>query len=131
LPLINNTVLFKNVNPSKDHWLSTGAGIGGLSYSFVVTKSHVRIELTISASSKEKNKLYFKRLLKNKEAIESAFGNELVWEELPENKMSRIKIEEKGVNLFNESDWDRMNTFIISNLPKFENAFQPFIKNLR
>jgi uncharacterized protein with ParB-like and HNH nuclease domain len=131
LPLINNTVLFKNVNPSKDHWLSTGAGIGGLSYSFVVTKSHARVELTISASSKEMNKQYFKRLLKNKEVIEGVFGGELVWEELPENKMSRIKIEEKGVNLFNESDWDRMNEFLVSNLQKFENAFQPFIKNLR
>lgn len=131
LPLINNTVLFQNVNPSKDHWLSTGAGIGGLSYTFIVTKSYVRIELAIVTSRKENNKLYFKRLLKNKEAIENTFGSELEWEELPDNKMSRIKIEEQGVNIFNESDWDRMNTFIISNLPKFENAFRPFIKNLK
>lgn len=131
LPLISNTALFQNVNPSKDHWLSTGAGIGGLSYTFLATKSYVRIELAILTSTKEKNKLYFKKLLKNKEAIESSFGSELVWEELPENKMSRIKIEEQGVNLFNESDWDRMNTFIVSNLPKFENAFQPFVKNLK
>jgi hypothetical protein len=29
LPLLNHTNLFDNVNPSKDHWLSTGAGIGG------------------------------------------------------------------------------------------------------
>jgi hypothetical protein len=33
--------------------------------------------------------------------------------------------------LFNENDWPLMNQFIISNLPKFENAIQPFIKNLK
>ncbi len=75
--------------------------------------------------------MYFKKLYKNKEAIEQSFGNALVWEELPENKMCRIKIEEQGVNLFNESDWDKMNTFLVTNLSKFETAFQPFIKNLR
>ncbi|MBC7391403.1 MAG: DUF4268 domain-containing protein, partial [Opitutaceae bacterium] len=131
LPLLSSTNLFTNVNPSKDHWLGTGAGIGGVSYTLIITKSHVRIELTISTSSKEKNKLYFKRLLKNKEAIEQTFGQSLVWEELPENKMSRIKIEQQGVNLFNETDWTSMNEFMILNLPKFENAIQPFIKNLK
>jgi uncharacterized protein with ParB-like and HNH nuclease domain len=131
LPLVENTSLFANVNPSKDHWLSTGAGTAGVSYTFVITKSFVRIELTISTSNKETNKIYFKKLHKNKEAIEHAFGGALVWEELPENKMSRIKIEEQGLNLFNESDWGTMNNFMVSNLPKFESAFQPFIKNLK
>jgi hypothetical protein len=37
LPLIKNTELFSNVNPSKDHWLSAGAGLSGLAYSFVIT----------------------------------------------------------------------------------------------
>ncbi len=131
LPLLNDTDLFGNVNASKDHWLSSGAGTGGVSYTFVVTKTYARIELTISTSSKETNKIYFKNLLRNKEQIEQTFGGELVWEELPENKMSRIKIEEQGVSLFNDVDWERMNLFLISNLPKFEKALEPFIKKLR
>lgn len=131
LPLLEDTILFAKVNPSKDHWLSTGAGTAGLSFTFLVTKSYVRIELSILTSSKETNKAYFKKLQKNKEIIEQSFGRALVWEELPENKMSRIKIEEQDVNLFNESDWETMNEFIVSNLPKFEKALQPFIKNLR
>jgi uncharacterized protein with ParB-like and HNH nuclease domain len=131
LPLLKKTKLFANVNPSKDHWLSAGAGTAGVSYTFVVTKYCVRIELAIITSSKETNKLYFKKLHKNKDAIEQVFGNELVWEELPDNKMSRIKIEEQNVNLFNEADWERMNTFIVSNLPRFEGALQPYIKKLK
>ena len=131
LPLIKDTTLFTNVNPTKDHWLGTGAGTAGVTYTFVITKSYARIELTILTSSKETNKMYFKKLQKNKEAIEQSFGSEIVWEELPENKMSRIKIEQQGVNIFNEPDWELINEFLVSNLPKFENAFRPFIKNLK
>jgi uncharacterized protein with ParB-like and HNH nuclease domain len=131
LPLLNHTNLFGNVNPTKDHWLSTGAGIGGISYTLIITKTHVRIELSITTSSKEKNKLYFKKLLKNKEAIEQAFANPLIWEELVDNKMSRVKFELQDVNLFNDNHWERMNQFFVEYLPKFENAFRPFIKNLK
>jgi len=131
LPLLENTSLFSNVNPTKDHWLGTGAGIAGVSYTFVISKTYVRIELTILNSSKETNKNYFKKLYKNKEAIEQSFGSALVWEELPNNKMSRIKIEDQGVNIYNESDWETMNAFLVSNLPKFEKAFTPFIKELK
>lgn len=131
LPLLNHTNLFDNVSPSKDHWLSTGAGIGGLAYTLIITKSHIRIELGISTSSQEKNKAYFKKLLKSKDAVEQAFGSELEWEELPDNKMSRVKFEMQDVNLFNETNWVKMNNFFIDYLTKFEQAIQPFIKNLK
>jgi hypothetical protein len=75
--------------------------------------------------------MYFKKLLRNKESIEQAFGQELVWEELPENKMSRIKIEKIGVSMFNEASWDIMNEFTVYNLAKFEGALSSFVKNLK
>jgi len=131
LPLLKHTNLFTNVNPSKDHWLSTGAGIGGLAYTLIITKSNIRIELGISTASKEKNKSYFKKLFKHKEAIDLAFGHPLEWEELPDNKMSRVKFELQNVNLFNEAHWEEMNAFFVNYLPKFENAFQPFLKNIK
>jgi uncharacterized protein with ParB-like and HNH nuclease domain len=131
LPLLENTTLFSNVSASKDHWISSGAGTAGLSYTLVITKMYVRIELTILTSSKDKNKMFFNKLLRNKETIEQTFGQKLEWEELPENKMSRIKIEKQGVNLFRKTDWLEMNEFIITNLPQFEKAFSSFIKNLK
>ncbi len=131
LPLINDTTLFANVSPSKDNWLVAGSGIGGIGYILVVTKSHVRIELAISTSSKEKNKVYFKKLLRKKEEIEQAFGQPLIWEELPENKMSRLKFELQDMNVFSESDWSKMNEFFVVYLPRFERALQGHIKNLR
>ncbi|MGM0580493.1 MAG: DUF4268 domain-containing protein [Bacteroidota bacterium] len=131
LPKLTNTALFDKVTPSKDHWLSTGAGTAGLAYTMVISKKFVRIELTISTASKEKNKKYFHKLHQNKSQIENQFGKELEWEELPENKMSRIKIEKQGVSIFNDYDWLEMSDFLISNLREFENALEPFIDRLK
>jgi uncharacterized protein with ParB-like and HNH nuclease domain len=131
LQKIENTSLFKNVSPSKGHWLSTGAGTAGVSYTMLVTKSYASIELTISSSSKEQNKMYFNKLLKNKSQIEELFGKELIWEELPDNKMSRIHFMLKDVNLFDESNWDRMDQFFVEHLPKFEKAFAESLRKLK
>ena len=65
------------------------------------------------------------------EEIEQIFGEELIWEELPDNKMSRIKTELLGVNIFDEGDWDRMISFLTSKLPSFEAAFRSHIDELK
>ncbi|RXJ52643.1 DUF4268 domain-containing protein [Gelidibacter gilvus] len=131
LPLLHDTEIFSNVNPSKDSWLSAGAGVSGVNYTFAVTGNYARIELSIITSSKETNKKYFRTLYNQKDSIETAFGNQLEWEELPDNKMSRIKYELKGVNLFDRADWERMIEFLVTYLPKFELALQPTIQILR
>ena len=131
LSQLENTKLFENVNPSKDHWLSTGAGISGVSYTLLVTRAYVRLEFTISAANKELNKRYFHQIIQNKNQVEERFGAELTWEELPENKMSRIKYELDNVSLFEENDWETMNSFIVNNLPKFEQAFKPEIVKIK
>jgi hypothetical protein len=82
-------------------------------------------------SSKEKNKAYFKKLLKSKDSVEQAFGDSLNWIELPDNKMSLVSYKLEDINLYEENNWDIMNQFFIANLPKFENAFRPFIKSIK
>ncbi|RXG13260.1 DUF4268 domain-containing protein [Leeuwenhoekiella aestuarii] len=131
LPQIENTKLFSNVNPTRDHWLSSGAGTSGVMYTFVITGSYARVELGLISSSKEKNKSYFTKLYKYKNAIEASLGCELIWEELPENKMSRIKVELQDVNLFDEQDWPKMTSFLIETLPNFEQALQPYVNRLK
>jgi len=126
-----DTDLFSNINPTNDHWLSAGAGISGLRYTFVVTSKYTRIELAIVKSSKEKNKDIFKQLITDKNNIEAIFGNNLEWEELAENKMSRIKYELTDVNLFDKADWNNMSKFLIKYVSKFESALQKSIKKLK
>ena len=131
LPKLNETELFLNVNPTTDHWLGSGAGISGLQYVFVITGKYVRIELAILKSIKEKNKEIFKYLFNLKDTIELKFSNSLEWEELPENKMSRIKYQLNDVNLFDKADWEKISQFFVKYLPKFESAFSTEIKNLK
>lgn len=131
LPLLTNTNLFKSVSPSKDHWLSTGSGIGGITYTILVTKAYTAIELTISRASKQENKDYYNFLFQKKAAIEIDFGSSLIWDELPNNKMSRIKVQLDNVNIYEENDWIKMNNFITLNLSKFENALHKQIEYLK
>lgn len=131
LPLLQEIKLFENINAAKDQWLSSGAGVSGLQYTLTNTKSCARIELGIITSSKDMNKAYFRRLFSRKELIETSLGKALGWQELPDNKMSRIKIELNNVDFFNEGEWDLRNSFFLEMLPKFKMAFDPFIKELK
>lgn len=85
--------LYQNVSPSKDHWISAGSGISGVTYTSVVTGNYICIELAIWGKTQDENKAVFDALLVKKDKIESDFGNKLIWERLDDNKMSRIKFE--------------------------------------
>lgn len=130
LPNIENTTLFSNVSASKDHWITTGSGKSGVVFSLVITQKYTRMELALSTSNKELNKKYFNKLLSNKESIESDFGDKLEWEELADYKMSRIKYELSDVSIYEDNDWEKMRTFLITHLPKFEKALKPFVSEL-
>ena len=130
LPKLTNTNLYSNVNPGKDHWLAAGAGTSGVHYSLVVVQRKCQIELSLASSSKEKNKQHFNYLKNHQEKIENTFGNSLIWQELADKKMSRIKFQCPGLNVYNREDWDDINKFFIEHLENFEKAFeQTILKN--
>jgi len=96
----------------------------------VISRKYARIELTLGSSNKDTNKIYFKKLEKNKTEIENIFGNPLEWELLPDSKMSRIKFEDTNLNLYNEEDWNQFDEFFIAHLPRFKKAFEGYIGSL-
>ena len=83
-----------------DHWLSTGSGISGCPYSFIVTKSYCSVEFGLSSSEKDFNKKAFDYFYKFKNDIEESFGDKLIWEKLDDKKMSRISYRMKCIKLF-------------------------------
>ncbi len=66
----SNLDLFRNISPSKDHWLSAGSGMRGVPYTFVFLKQAARVEVNISRSLTEENKLVFDELYKQKDMLE-------------------------------------------------------------
>jgi hypothetical protein len=128
---INKTTsLYQNVSPSKDHWISAGSGISGVTFTSVVTGDYIRIELSIHGKTQEENKAIFDALESQKSTIETTFDNPLDWERLPDKRMSRIKFELQGVSVFNEEDWHKMFGFMCQHVPKFEAAFKKPIQQL-
>jgi hypothetical protein len=124
------TSLYQNVSPSKDHWISAGSGISGVTFTSVVTGDYIRIELAIQGKTQEENKAIFDALESQKENIETAFGNPLEWERLTVKRMSRVKFELQEVSVFNEDDWHKMFSFMVQYVPKFEAAFKKPIQLL-
>jgi hypothetical protein len=133
LPKIKGkTTIFQNSSPSKDHWLSSGGtGISGLSYSFVVTKSYVSVELGISKSSQTENKRIFDELKQYEKEITENFGNELSWERLDNKKMCRVSFYLEGVSLFEKEDWDKMMDLQVENMIKLESSMREPLKKVK
>lgn len=131
LPHIQELGYFQNINPTKDHWLSEGAGVACVQYTLSNTKNCARIELGINSSERDFNKSYFRRLFVNKNEIEGRLGQAIEWQELPDKKMSKIKIELNGFNYFSEENWQERNSYFIEMLPRFQKAFDPFVMGLK
>lgn len=126
--------LFSGINVDGnhyDHWLTAGAGISGLGYTFVITKKYASIELGINKSNKDENKAIYDELIKEKESIEQSFGAELSWQRLDDKKMSRITYILEGVNVFNDEDWPQMQNFLIENMIRFNEIFKKYINKLK
>ncbi len=111
----------------KDHWLSTGSGIGEAGFSFVVCKAYVGIELAIGGKSKDENKKFYDYLYKSKEEIDNTFGKKLEWDRLDDKKMSRVSYINRNVSVFNEEDWNTINQFLTDSMIKLEKALKPYI----
>lgn len=119
---------FKNINASTDHWLSSGSGVSGAPFSFVVTKNYAAVEILINIGTKEENEKIFDRLFQNKEDIEDSYGETLTWERLDDKKSARITHRMVGVDVTNREDWNKIKNFLCEAMVKFEKALKEPLK---
>lgn len=119
---------YKNVNPGWDHWLSSGSGVSGTPFSFVVTKSYAAVELLINKGSQEDNKKIYDELFSRKDAIENSYGAKLTWERLDDKKSSRITDRMFYVDITNRDDWSKIIDFLCQAMVKFEKALKEQLK---
>ncbi len=112
-----------------DHWISTGCGMSGCVYSFVVTKNYCDVELALSSSNKDFNKKVFDYFYDKKDNIENEFGDKLFWERLDDKKMSRISYRLEEVSIFDKDDWNKMITFLTENMIKLDKVLKKYINS--
>ena len=115
--------LFKNVNRSKDHWLSAGSGVSSCPFSLIFGIKEARVELNLSRSVTAENKFIFDSLFERKQSIESAFGNELDWLRLDAKKSSRIQFK-KGFDGYNSDNWQEIIEWMVVHMSRLEKALK-------
>lgn len=115
--------LFKNVNRSKDHWLSAGSGVSSCPFSLIFSTKEARVELNLSRSVTVENKFIFDALLERKQSIESAFGRELEWLRLDDKKASRIQFK-KEFDGYNSDNWQEIIEWMVVHMSRLEKALK-------
>ena len=123
------TNLFSRVSPSKDHWISAGAGVSGVVYQYVILKHDARIQLAIESGDTGKNKKIFDELHKRKEQIEADYGEKLTWERLDNKKSSYIisKVENRGLR--DTDAWPMIIEKMVDAMIRFEKALAKNVKH--
>ena len=84
----------------------------------------VRAELWIGSSDERRNKRIFHKLFAKKDEIESAFGENLDWQELPDKKGCRVCVHFNTYGLTDEAHWDDIISFLADNLAKLIIVFK-------
>lgn len=115
---------FQNVNPSTDPWLSSGSGISGIPFTFVVTKNYVSVELLINRGNKEINERIFDVLYSRKDELEKDFGNELIWDKLDEKKSCRVSYRMENVDITDCENWERFKEFQCDEMVRFDKTMR-------
>ncbi len=122
--------LFDSIGPGKENWLAAGSGISGMSYNLIFGKNEVRVEFYMGRSQAEVNKHVYDRLEGQKEAIEAVFGDELVWEPLPNRKACRIHYAENADG-FNKENWPTLQDWLLEHMLKLEQALSKSLEKIK
>ncbi len=115
--------------PHPHHWTSFALGRSNIHMSAVcgVRDNFIRIDVYLGGDDA---KNYFHKLRNNYEdEANTHFDNKLVWEELPDGKVSIISFR-KDADVSDRSLWNEQHEWFKVNLEKFDEYFRPKIKSL-
>lgn len=121
--------------PSKFNYMNLSSGTSAISYGLnfpsLQTGSGLKAELYLWDSQDDsKNKARFDYLADRKDEIEAAFGGPLNWEEMPNNKASRISIIHPNASVDEVSRWSDYIDWFITTTEKLKKVFGPYIPEL-
>ena len=108
------------------HWHTYPVGSSKAHLSHVVTSRHGEINVEIYFP---RDKSIIEQFMKNKDQIETEFGEKLEWEPLPKKIASRIALYRSG-DLYKQDQWDEYSNWIIEKLLRFHEVFSKRLSNL-
>ena len=120
---------YNSINPTKDHWLSSGTGVSGCVYSLIFSRDEARVELSLQRADRDENKWMFDALLAQKDAIEERFGTALIWKRLDDRKSSRIECL-KPFDGYDRENWPDMIQWLGDHIERLETSFRDPLQRL-
>ena len=128
LPILRTkTGLFNNVSPSRDNWLNGASGHSGIVFNPIILMGGARAELYIETGDEQRNTNIYNKLKAQENEIANMIPDELVWQDLPGKKASRISIQYTDYGLKDEEHWDKIIDFLATNLLTLTNTFKPLL----
>ena len=128
----SHTKLHSNVSPSKDNWITAGAGKSGMGWSYSITMGKGSVELYIDQGpdkEDETNKIY-EVISKDRERIENTFGEALEWDKKEGRRVCRIKSHSKIGGLKDADLWPEIQDDMIDRMKRLEQALRPSLKKI-
>lgn len=118
-----------NVSPSKESWLSTGAGRTGLVWVYLIwMDGRAGVELYIDTGDGDRNSEILEHLRSHSEKVEEEFGDSLDWQALEGRRACRVRyaIEEGGLDS-PENEWAGIQDQMIETMDRLVSSLGPHI----
>jgi hypothetical protein len=125
------TQLHSGISPSKDGWISAGAGKSGVHLVYSAKQHAGRAAVILEFSDAEVNKRRFDVLSKYRSAIEGAVSFPLVWDRGNEKKTSYVRVElTTGGYRSDRTQWPEIQDEMITTMIELEAAVSPYMDEL-
>lgn len=118
-----------NKAPQPENWMEYSVGRTGFSLHATVKQREKQIQAALYIEADDA-KAFFGLLERDKEAIESDFGQSLDWQRLPQKQASRIALTRDEVDPAEEKDWIRQHHWLADKLNALHRVFSLRIENL-
>lgn len=122
----SKTNLHSNVSPSKDNWITAGAGKSGMGWSYLITMNKGSVELFIDRGldKKDETDKIYEGILNDRERIENQFGGPLIWDKVEGRRVCRIKSLCEIGGLKDTDLWDPIQEDLIDKMIRLEKALK-------
>jgi hypothetical protein len=124
------TDLHAGRRPGKYGWIGGSTGRAGLSLIYSTRGSDSQVELYIDLGNEERNLAVYHHFEKNAAAINSAFGGNLDWQELPESRGCRIRHLVPGGWKSPKEEWQPIHQAMVDAMIRLDKAFRPYFSTI-
>jgi hypothetical protein len=129
----SRTNLHANVSPSKDNWITAGAGKSGMGWSYAITMDKGSVELFIDRGPDKKDETdkIYEKIVEDGEKIQNQFGEPLIWDKVEGRRVCRIKSLSEIGGLKDSDSWDQIQEDMIGRMIRLEKSLKPTLSKIK